>query len=36
MTKEMSDAFIETVYVYDEKKIEVEFKFDDLLQEVAK
>ena len=36
LTKEMSDAFIETVYVYDEKKIEVEFKFDDLLQEAAK
>lgn len=36
LTKEMSDAFIETVYVYDEKKIEVEFKFDDLLQEAAR
>lgn len=36
LTKEISDAFIKTVYVYDEKKIEVEFKFDDLLQEAAK
>ena len=36
LTKEMADAFIETVYVYDEKKIEIEFKFDDLLQEAAK
>ncbi len=36
LTKEMADAFIETVYVYDEKTIEVEFKFDDLLHEAAK
>lgn len=36
LTKEMAEAFIETVYVYDEKKIEVEFKFDDLLLEAAK
>ena len=36
LTKEMANAFIETVYVYDEKTIEVEFKFDDLLQEAAK
>ncbi len=36
LTKEMADAFIETVYVYDEKTIEVEFKFDDLLHEAIK
>lgn len=36
LTKEMADAFIETVYVYDDKTIEVEFKFDDLLHEAAK
>ncbi len=36
LTKEMAEAFIETVYVFDEKTIEVEFKFDDLLHEAAK
>ena len=36
LTKEMADAFIETVYVYDEQTIEVEFTFDDLLLEAAK
>ena len=36
LTKEMADAFIETVYVYDEQTIEVEFTFDDLLIEAAK
>jgi hypothetical protein len=33
LTKKMVDTFIETVYVYDSKTIEVQFVFDDLLQE---
>lgn len=35
LTREMADTFIETVYVYDEKTIEVEFKFDDLLRQLT-
>ncbi len=35
LTKEMADAFIEMVYVYDSKTVEVEFKFDDLLKKTA-
>lgn len=35
LTREIADTFIETVYVYDEKTIEVEFKFDDLLRQLA-
>jgi DNA invertase Pin-like site-specific DNA recombinase len=35
LTKEMVDAFIGMVYVYDEHKIEVEFLFDDLLKTMA-
>lgn len=35
LTKEMADAFIEMVYVYDNKTVEVEFKFDDLLKKAA-
>lgn len=34
LTKEMADAFIETVYVYDAENVEVCFKFDGLLAEV--
>ena len=33
LTKEMADAFIDTVYIYDDKRIEVSFTFDDLLLE---
>lgn len=33
LTKEMADTFIETVYVYDAKTVEVFFKFDSLLAE---
>jgi len=33
LTKEMADTFIETVYVYDAKTVEVFFKFDCLLAE---
>jgi DNA invertase Pin-like site-specific DNA recombinase len=32
LTREIAEAFIETVYIYDSKTIEVQFKFDDLLQ----
>jgi uncharacterized protein YqgQ len=35
LTNEIADAFIETVYVYDSKTIEVLFKFDDLLHRAA-
>ncbi len=35
LTKEMADAFIETVYVYDDNRIEVEFRFDDLLKKLT-
>jgi DNA invertase Pin-like site-specific DNA recombinase/predicted transcriptional regulator len=31
LTKEIADAFIDMVYVYDPKTVEVQFKFDDLL-----
>ena len=34
LTKEMVDAMIDTVYVYDQKKIEVVLKFDDVLQKI--
>lgn len=34
LTKEMIDAMIDMVYVYDAKKIEVVLKFDDVLQKV--
>ena len=33
LTKEMAEAFIDTVYIYDDKRIEVSFTFDDLLLE---
>lgn len=33
LTKEMADAFIDTVYIYDDKRIEVSFTFDDLFLE---
>lgn len=32
LSKEAAQAFIQTVYVYDEKTIEVEFTFDDLIR----
>ena len=35
LTKEMADAFIDTVYIYDDKRIEVSFTFDDLLLEAV-
>lgn len=35
LTEEMADAFIETVYVYDENRIEVEFRFNDLLNRLT-
>ena len=35
LTKEMVDAFVGMVYVYDEHKIEVEFLFDDLLKTMS-
>ena len=31
ITQELVDATIDTVYVYDKKRIEVVFKFDDIL-----
>lgn len=32
ITQELADAMIDTVYVYDRKRIEVVFKFDDILK----
>lgn len=34
LTKEIIDTMIDTVYVYDKKRIEVILKFDDVLQKV--
>ena len=31
ITQELADATIDTVYVYNKKRIEVVFKFDDIL-----
>lgn len=33
LTKEMAEAFIKTVYVYDQRKVSVEFIFDGLIAE---
>jgi outer membrane murein-binding lipoprotein Lpp len=35
LTKGIADAFIEMVYIYDPKTIEVHFKFDDLLHKAT-
>ena len=34
LTKEIVDTMIDTVYVYDKKRIEVILRFDDVLQKV--
>ena len=34
LTKEIRDTMIDTVYVYDKKRIEVILRFDDVLQKV--
>ena len=34
LTKEIIDTMIDTVYVYDKKRIEVILRFDDVLQKV--
>ena len=34
LTKEIVDTMIDTVYVYDKKRIEVVLRFDDVLQKV--
>lgn len=36
LTRELAEAFIDTVYVYDSRHIEVVFKFEDLLQRAMK
>ena len=35
MTREMCEAFIDQVVVYDREHIEVQFLFDDLIQRAA-
>ena len=32
MTREIAEAFVDTVYIYDDERIEVKFLFDDLLE----
>lgn len=34
LTKEMADAFIESVYVYEEYRLEIVYRFADCLAEV--
>ena len=36
LTSEMADAFIENVYVYPDKKIEIVYKYQDIIEETSK
>ncbi|MCD8337851.1 MAG: recombinase family protein [Lachnospiraceae bacterium] len=35
MTREIAEAFVDTVYIYSTKKVEIVFLFDDLIRKVA-